>query len=35
VILKKKTPGATLRVLPLFHVAMLLYAGGIGAGAFF
>jgi len=35
VILKNKTPGATLRVLPLFHVAMLLYAGGIGAGAFF
>jgi len=35
VILKNKTPEATLRVLPLFHVAMLLYAGGIGAGAFF
>jgi len=35
VILKNKTPEATLRVLPLFHVAMLLYAVGIAAGAFF
>jgi 4-hydroxybenzoate polyprenyltransferase len=35
VILKKKTPDAALRVLPLFHVAMILYAGGIVAGAFF
>jgi 4-hydroxybenzoate polyprenyltransferase len=35
VILKKKTPEATLRVLPFFHVAMVLYAGGIVAGAFF
>jgi 4-hydroxybenzoate polyprenyltransferase len=35
VILKNKTPGATLRVLPFFHVAMVLYATGIAAGAFF
>ncbi len=35
VILTKKTPDATLRVLPLFHVAMILYAGGIVADAFF
>jgi hypothetical protein len=35
VILKNKTPEAALRVLPLFHVAMLLYAVGIAAGAFF
>jgi len=33
-ILKRKTPDAALRVLPLFHVAMVLYAGGIVAGAF-
>jgi 4-hydroxybenzoate polyprenyltransferase len=33
VILKKKTPDAALRVLPLFHLAMILYAGGIVAGA--
>jgi hypothetical protein len=33
VILKNKTPEATLRVLPLFHVAMVLYAGGIGLQA--
>jgi hypothetical protein len=35
VILTKKTPDATLMVLPLFHVAMILYAGGIVADAFF
>jgi 4-hydroxybenzoate polyprenyltransferase len=34
VILKNKTPDATLKVLPLFHVAMVLYAAGIVAGAF-
>jgi 4-hydroxybenzoate polyprenyltransferase len=33
VILKKRTPDATLKVLPLFHIAMVLYAGGIAAGA--
>jgi 4-hydroxybenzoate polyprenyltransferase len=32
VIVKNKTPEATLRVLPLFHVAMVLYAVGIAAG---
>jgi len=35
VILKEKTPDAALKVLPCFHVAMVLYAGGIAAGAFF
>ena len=30
VILKKKTPEAGLKVLPLFHVTMLVYAGSIG-----
>lgn len=35
VILTKKRPDATLKVLPLFHVAMILYAGGIVADAFF
>ena len=35
VILKNKTPAAALRVLPLFHITMILYAGGIIAGAFF
>jgi 4-hydroxybenzoate polyprenyltransferase len=35
VILMKKTPDATLNVLPLFHVAMILYAGGIVADVFF
>jgi 4-hydroxybenzoate polyprenyltransferase len=35
VILKEKTPDATLKVLPCFHIAMVLYAVGIGAGAFF
>lgn len=34
VIVRNKTPEATLRVLPLFHIAMVLYAGGIIAGAF-
>jgi 4-hydroxybenzoate polyprenyltransferase len=33
VILKEKTPDATLKILPCFHVAMVLYAGGIAAGA--
>ncbi|MHB8164424.1 MAG: UbiA family prenyltransferase [Methanoregula sp.] len=33
VILKEKSPDATLKVLPCFHVAMVLYAGGIAAGA--
>jgi 4-hydroxybenzoate polyprenyltransferase len=33
VILKEKTPDATLKVLPCFHVAMVLYSVGIGAGA--
>jgi 4-hydroxybenzoate polyprenyltransferase len=32
VILKYRTPDAALRVLPLFHIAMVLYAGGICAG---
>jgi hypothetical protein len=30
VILKNKTPEAGLKVLPLFHVTMLVYAGSIG-----
>lgn len=29
VILKKKTPAAALRVLPLFHLTMIVYAGSI------
>lgn len=29
----RRTPDAALRVLPLFHIAMVLYAGGIWAGA--
>jgi 4-hydroxybenzoate polyprenyltransferase len=33
VILKYRTPDAALRVLPCFHVAMVLYAGGICTGA--
>ena len=33
VILKYRTPDAALKVLPLFHMAMVLYAGGICAGA--
>ena len=35
VILKYKTADAALRVLPCFHVAMVLYAGGICAGVLF
>ena len=35
VILKEKTPDAALKVLPCFHVAMVLYSVGIGAGALF
>jgi 4-hydroxybenzoate polyprenyltransferase len=35
VILMKKTPDGTLKVLPLFHVAMILYAGSIVADVFF
>jgi len=35
IILKEKSPGAALKVLPCFHIAMVLYAGGIAAGAFF
>ena len=34
VILKSRTPDATLRVLPLFHLAMVLYAAGIVAEGF-
>jgi 4-hydroxybenzoate polyprenyltransferase len=33
VILKTRTPDAALKVLPLFHGTMVLYAGGICAGA--
>lgn len=33
VILKYRTPDAALRVLPLFHVAMMMYAAGIGLSA--
>jgi 4-hydroxybenzoate polyprenyltransferase len=33
VILKERTPDAALKALPLFHGAMILYAGGICAGA--
>jgi len=33
VILVRKTPDAAVKVLPLFHIAMVLYAGGICAGA--
>jgi 4-hydroxybenzoate polyprenyltransferase len=32
-ILKERTPDSALRVLPCFHVAMVMYAAGIGAGA--
>jgi 4-hydroxybenzoate polyprenyltransferase len=32
-ILKNRTPDAALKVLPLFHIAMICYAGGIVAGA--
>jgi hypothetical protein len=34
VIVKNKTPEAALRVLPFFHMAMVLYAAGLVAGAF-
>jgi hypothetical protein len=34
VILKNKTPDAALRVLPLFHVAMVIYTVGIIADGF-
>jgi 4-hydroxybenzoate polyprenyltransferase len=34
VILKYKSPEAAIRVLPLFHAAMMLYAGGITLGTF-
>lgn len=34
IIVKERSPDAALRVLPCFHVAMVLYALGIGAGAF-
>jgi 4-hydroxybenzoate polyprenyltransferase len=34
VILKSRTADAALRVLPLFHGAMVLYAGGITLSAF-
>ena len=33
VIVKNKTPDATLKVLPLFHVTMLIYAGSIALDA--
>lgn len=33
VIMKNKTPDATLRVLPLFHVTMIIYAVSIGIDA--
>jgi 4-hydroxybenzoate polyprenyltransferase len=35
VILTKKTPDATLKVLPLFHIAMILYAVSIALSIFF
>jgi len=35
VILKNKTSDAALRVLPLFHVGMVLYTVGIIADGFF
>lgn len=34
-ILKDRSPDTTLKVLPCFHVAMVLYAIGIAAGTFF
>jgi 4-hydroxybenzoate polyprenyltransferase len=34
VILKYRTADAALKVLPLFHIAMVLYAAGIALGAF-
>ena len=33
VIMKNKTPDATLKVLPLFHITMLIYAGSIALDA--
>jgi len=33
VILKHTTPDAALKVLPLFHVTMLIYAGSIALDA--
>lgn len=33
IIMREKTPDAALKVLPCFHVAMVLYAAGICAGA--
>ncbi len=35
VILREKSPDAALKVLPCFHVAMVLYAAGICGGAIF
>ena len=35
VLIQNRTADAALRVLPLFHVAMVLYAAGIGIAAFF
>jgi len=35
VILNRRTPDAALKVLPCFHLAMVLYSVGIGAGALF
>ena len=32
IILKERSPDATLKVLPCFHIAMVLYALGIAAG---
>lgn len=34
VIITQKTPDAGLKVLPLFHITMLVYAGSIALGAF-
>jgi hypothetical protein len=34
VIMRYRTADAALRVLPLFHVVMVLYAGGIALSAF-
>ncbi|MDG6257427.1 MAG: UbiA family prenyltransferase [Methanomicrobiaceae archaeon] len=35
IILRGRTPGAAMRALPCFHVAMMVYAGGIIADFFF
>jgi len=35
VILKNRTPETALKVLPLFHVTMLVYAGSIGLDSVF